>query len=128
MRCRTRAIASNENLTIRANSHSLRDGTIGQWNVDGLLDLHGVRTDHCNDAMTIIGSFDPRDSDVEVSGPRTPLTLLDAIGGLRGAVRPIEGYLFDDRIAGGRDQGGKRGTRCIVRNHDEVIARIIAHF
>src|SRR5262249_48650620 len=98
---RPRAITTDQDLTIWPDRHSLRRVAIRQRNVEGPLDPHRVRGDHCNDPMTRIWTIDSGPGDIELARPRTPLALLNAIGGFRGAVGAVERDLLDHRIGGG---------------------------
>ncbi len=113
---------------IRTDRHSLWRVAPVHRNAEGLLDLHGVRADLRDGAVTIVRIFDARNRYIELAGPRAPLALLGTVGGLRGAVRPVEGDLRHDGVGCGGDQTCERRCCRVVRNHDQLIAWIVAHF
>ena len=81
-----RCIAAEQDLIIRADGHALRAGAGVERDRKARLDLHGLGIDHCNLARRCIiaGTVDLWNVYIKLPGPRTPLALLDAVGGVRG--------------------------------------------
>src|SRR5262249_37073229 len=103
-----RAAAAREHFTIiareRTNGQSLRPGPVFGRDNEGRLDLKAQRIDarHAACRRVVAGAIDLRDGDIDLIVARIELALLDAVGGVRGAVRnAVEYDLADDRVRAG---------------------------
>ena len=86
-----RCIAAEQDLIIWADGHALRAVAVVDRNREGRLDLHGLGIDHRNRAWPIVaGAVDLWNVLIKFPGLRTPPALLEAVGGVRGALLAVK--------------------------------------
>ena len=118
--------AAEQDLVLRADGHSLGELAGLGRNREDFLDLPGLAIDYHSRAPW--PGADHWNVLIEFPSLRTPLALLEAAGGFRGAVIAVEFELAYDRMTGGVDERDEGWGFSGARYHDHMILRIVAHF